>query len=65
MFDHGEIVELPDGNTATILYPTTSPPVDFFDSLDGPFILRVVTVLMSTGEVRRYLASELKPLRPR
>ncbi|WP_243076237.1 hypothetical protein [Microbacterium sp. SS28] len=64
MFDHGELVELPGGETGTVLYPTTSPPVEFFDPIEGPFILRAVFVLVESGEVRRYIASALTPLIP-
>ena len=61
MFDHGEAVTLPTGEMGRVLYSTTSP-VEFYDPIDSPFVLRVINVLMPNGEVRRYLASELIPL---
>ncbi|TDN92176.1 hypothetical protein [Microbacterium sp. BK668] len=61
MFGHGEVVKLPTGETARVVYPASGPPVDFFDPLTDPFVLRAVNVLMDDGEVRRYLASELVP----
>ena len=62
MFDHGEVVTLPTGETGRVVYPASGPPVEFFDPLESPFVLRAVNVLMDSGEVRRYLASELTPL---
>ena len=62
MFDHGETVTLPTGQTARVLYPASEPPVQFYDPLDDDFVVRVVTVLMDDGEVRQYLASEIMPL---
>lgn len=62
MFDHGEVVTLPTGEKARVVYPASEAPVEFFDPIDSPFVLRAVHVLMDTGELRRYLASELTPL---
>ena len=62
MFDHGERVTLADGTVGRVLYPVSTTPVEFFDPLEGPFVLRGVRVLLETGEVRMYLASSLTPV---
>ena len=61
MFDHGDAVM-----SQHLIWSrprrSTDAPVEFYDPIDSPFVLRVINVLMPNGEVRRYLASELIPL---
>ncbi|MFH8252316.1 hypothetical protein ACH3VR_18265 [Microbacterium sp. B2969] len=59
MFDHAEKVTTSTGEEGRVIHPTSGPPVEFFDPLEGVFIERVVNVAFPSGEVRRFLASSL------
>lgn len=61
LYMHGEHVITPDGSPGRVIVPMIGPPVEFFDSLDDDVVLRLVTVILESGEVRRYLATALRP----
>ncbi|MFE7845813.1 hypothetical protein ACFUTX_11555 [Microbacterium sp. NPDC057407] len=61
LYEHGERVLTPEGTPGRVIVPMVGPPVEFFDALDDDTIVRVVTVALESGEVRRYLATAIRP----